>query len=311
MTRIWRTASLLVTLALAACVTTPLPEHSTPPPDEPQTVPTIITPTGESAAFARFYRSAQTRLVARGLLRTDGGGVDTPFTAEQLAQNFERIALFDEYTLQNGRFVQRQTPATLRRWTAPVRLQPHFGASVEAGQQTQDRATLTRYAARLARLTGHPISTSGNGNYHVLFMTTDELAAAGPLVQQLVPGIGAATVRRIENMGRNTYCAVFAFSQPGSSVYTAAIAVIRAEHPSLLRRGCIQEEIAQGLGLPNDSPTARPSIFNDDEEFALLTPHDEMLLRILYDPRLAVGTTPDAARATVRMIAGELVGGPS
>ena len=25
------------------------------------------------------------------------------------------------------------------------------------------------------------------------------------------------------------------------------------------------------MGLPNDSPDARPSIFNDDEEFALLT----------------------------------------
>ncbi len=40
-------------------------------------------------------------------------------------------------------------------------------------------------------------------------------------------------------------------------------------------------EIAQGLGLPNDSPTARPTIFNDDEEFALLTRQDEMMLRML------------------------------
>jgi hypothetical protein len=44
--------------------------------------------------------------------------------------------------------------------------------------------------------------------------------------------------------------------------------VIRAEHPDLLRLSCLHEEIAQGLGLPNDSPRARPSIFNDDEEFA-------------------------------------------
>ena len=32
------------------------------------------------------------------------------------------------------------------------------------------------------------------------------------------------------------------------------------------------------MGLANDSPEARPSIFNDDEEYALLTGHDEMLL---------------------------------
>jgi hypothetical protein len=56
-----------------------------------------------------------------------------------------------------------------------------------------------------------------------------------------------------------------------SGAYTRAVAVVRAEHPDLLRQSCIHEEIAQGLGLPNDSPAARPSIFNDDEEFALLT----------------------------------------
>ncbi len=299
-----------MTLALAACVTVPVPDETPVVPDPIPEPAAPAVPSGESADFARFYRSTEARLVSRGRLRTDDGS-GTPFTADQLAQNFENIALFDEYTLVNGRFVRRQTPSTLRRWTAPVRLQPYFGASVEAGQQATDRATLQGYAARLARSTGHPISVSGNGNFHVLFMNTDELSASGPLLRRLVPGIGAPTVNQIENLGRDTFCAVFAFSQPGSSVYTAAIAVIRSEHPSLLRRSCIHEEIAQGLGLPNDSPTARPSVFNDDQEFALLTRQDEALLRILYDQRLDIGTTPEAARATVRMIAGELVGGPS
>ena len=43
------------------------------------------------------------------------------------------------------------------------------------------------------------------------------------------------------------------------------------------------------MGLPNDSPEARPSLFNDDLEFALLTEHDAILLRMLYDPRLRPG----------------------
>jgi hypothetical protein len=41
------------------------------------------------------------------------------------------------------------------------------------------------------------------------------------------------------------------------------------------------------MGLANDSRQARPSIFNDDQEFALLTGHDELLLTILYDPACA------------------------
>ena len=78
-----------------------------------------------------------------------------------------------------------------------------------------------------------------------------------------------------------------------------------------MRRSCVHEEVAQGLGLPNDNPAARPSIFNDDEEFALLTDHDELLLRILYDDRLAPGATAEDAAPMIRQIAEELVAGPS
>jgi hypothetical protein len=46
----------------------------------------------------------------------------------------------------------------------------------------------------------------------------------------------------------------------------------------------------------------RPSIFNDDGEFALLTEHDEHLLRILYDPRLKPGMTAEEAMPLVRRI---------
>ena len=69
-----------------------------------------------------------------------------------------------------------------------------------------------------------------------------------------------------------------------------------------MRRSCVHEELAQGLGLANDSPYARPSIFNDDDEFALLTAHDEILLRLLYHPDLTPGMTPDQARPIVARI---------
>jgi hypothetical protein len=72
---------------------------------------------------------------------------------------------------------------------------------------------------------------------------------------------------------------------------------------------CIHEELAQGLGLANDDPQARPSIFNDDEEFALLTGHDELLLQMLYDPRLRTGMTAAEAAPVVREIAAEVMAG--
>lgn len=271
----------------------------------------VTEPSAESAAFALFYRNVEARLVSDGLMRVDGGQVDAPFTAEMLATNFERIALFDEYTLSAGQFIQRETPSRLRRWEQPVRIRPHFGRSVSARQQAADLAVLSTYAGRLSRATGHPIITvREGGNFHVLYLDRDEQKTAGDLVRQLVPGVGRETINAIESMPRTTFCAVFAFSEgSGRSVYVTAVAIIRAEHPDLLRRSCVHEEIAQGLGLPNDSARARPSIFNDDEEFSLLTPHDEFLLRILYDRRLSPGMTPDQAYPIVRAIAQELVGG--
>ena len=111
------------------------------------------------------------------------------------------------------------------------------------------------------------------------------------------------------DMPRSTYCLVYAMSAPDGATYTRAFAVIRAEHPDLLRLSCLHEEIAQGLGLANDSPTARPSIFNDDEEFALLTRQDELMLQMLYSPALRPGMTADKARPIVESLAARLVDG--
>ena len=57
------------------------------------------------------------------------------------------------------------------------------------------------------------------------------------------------------------------------------------------------------MGLPNDSRTARPSVFNDDSEFALLTRHDELLLGMLYDPALSPGMDEHDARPVIRQLA--------
>ncbi len=100
-------------------------------------------------------------------------------------------------------------------------------------------------------------------------------------------------------------------AEGNSGAYTRAFAVIRAEHPDLLRLSCLHEEMAQGLGLPNDSPRARPSIFNDDEEFALLTDQDEMMLRILYSPELRPGMSAAEARPIVESLARRMTGGDS
>ena len=291
-------------VALAGCVgfRAPSPGSQTrPPADTPDATPA---PSPRSAALTRYYSRLEAHLKAQGLLRTDGGGIDTPYTAEDVARNFERIAFYDEYARGEGLRAPRGGPGVLRRWEVPVRMQLEFGVRVPQDVREKDRAAVTAYAARLARITGHPIAMSGRKpNYHVIIASEDDRAQTVARVRDLAPGIGPATMALIEQPPRSIYCMVLTFTGKGrSDTYSQAIALIRSEQPELMRRSCIHEELAQGLGLGNDSAKARPSIFNDDEEFALLTTQDEEMLRLLYHPALKPGMSLQEARPVIRRI---------
>ncbi|PLL11548.1 hypothetical protein C0V75_16120 [Tabrizicola sp. TH137] len=309
-----KTPSPLAALALAgltAC--TP----ALPPGPPPQTAApiTVVAPSGmtpASAVAAAHYGRVQAQLLSQGLLRTDGGGTDTPFTDRMLAENFIRIALFDEYTRTAGGPVQRMTESRLRKWTGPVRVGLRFGASVPADRRAADTARVASFLKRLSGLTGHPIALDDRApNFFVQIVSEDERRALGPQIRAALPGLSGSEVAAITDMPRSTYCLVYAMSAADGATYTRAFAVIRAEHPDLLRLSCLHEEITQGLGLANDSPTARPSIFNDDEEFALLTRQDELMLKMLYSPALRPGMTEAEARPIVESLATRLLGGES
>ena len=304
--------------ALSACSTDPYVPKAQAAVVRPQLripapapiLPIVFPPSAKSESVREFYTRIENRLVARGLLRVDGGGPDTPFTDTQLARNFVRIALFEEYVDDGTALRARATASNLSRWDVPVRMSVEFGDTVPKAQHAGDRAEVAKYADRLARLTGHPITASEiNPNFHVLFLNEDDRLKSEARLRQIVPGISPSSMRAILGLPANQLCIVIAFSAAGQSTYSKAIAVIRGEHPDLLRKSCIHEELAQGLGLPNDSLAARPSIFNDDEEFGFLTTHDEMLLKILYDSRLRNGMEPAEAAPIVRQIATELTGG--
>lgn len=270
-----------------------------------------VTKTGLSATSRSqqsYYANVERDLLARGLLRRDRIPQDAPINAERLAQDFIRIALRNEYGRDGTRLVADHHPAPLRRWQAPVRIQLEFGASADAASRARLRSEISAFAGRLVIASGHDVAlTGGKGNFTVLLVNDDERRAIGPRLSSLVAGIPPQDIATIRDLAPDNFCTVFAYSQGNSASYVHAVALIRAELPPLLRLSCVHEELAQGMGLANDAPDARPSIFNDDEEFALLTRHDELLLRILYDPRLRPGMSEAEAAPIVRKIAAELL----
>ncbi|MEP5152781.1 DUF2927 domain-containing protein [Planktotalea sp.] len=316
--RIAPLATLLGAFALAGCVTD-APQTSSGPEVSPRPATKPLPPapepkvqSTESLALATYYGRVQADLLVQGLLRTDGGGPDTPYTDTMLARDFERIAFYDEYS-GVGLGASNGQAGRLKRWEGPVRFNVEFGSHLSASQQERYRSNISSYAARLARSTGHPIGTSASSaNFHVLIMSEDDRDHVQDRVRALVPRIDPNSLRVFATLPRSIHCLVVAFSgNQGAYGYTQAVALIRAEHPDLLLRSCIHEELAQGLGLANDSPAARPSIFNDDDEFALLTTHDAHLLGMLYDPRLTTGMTLEAARPIIRQMASERLGAGS
>ena len=260
-----------------------------------------------SQALAQYYARLERRLIRRGLMRTDGGGHDTPFTNEDLFRDFQTLAFFGEYVSDQGFNKAKAQAANLSKWISPVRVRIIFGPSVFAETRTEDTKTVKTLLNRLSKITRHPIYlVEHDSNFDVLIVNDDERYEMLASLSSEPNRIGIKSMKLLKDIPKEIQCVVIAYSSNLFSMqYVQALAVIRAEHPRLIKQACFHEEISQGLGLSNDSPKVRPSIFNDDDEFALLTRYDEILLSILYDPRLKPGMTLDNAAPILWQIINE------
>lgn len=282
----------------------------TSPVPEPRPVQKPVERSELSQFYVSHFAMLQEDFLVQGLLRTDGGGIDASFDSDNLADNFMQIALFAEFSEVNGRIIAQEAATPLRRWRVPVVINVEFGDTLSSQKRSLDKAEVTSFARRLSEATRHSVRAGSrrSANLHVLILNEDERRAAGPKIRALIPGIADRDIQALTNITKNDLCIAQSYSEGGPSKNIGrALVIIRDEHPDLLRKSCIHEEIAQSLGLSNDSDAARPSIFNDDEEFGLLTTHDEYLLRILYDSRLSSGMDAATARPIVDSIARELL----
>ncbi|MEO0915062.1 MAG: DUF2927 domain-containing protein, partial [Pseudomonadota bacterium] len=248
------------------------------------TVPQNI-PDGQ---IADYYAFVEADLRAQGLMRRERQPADAPVTLSDLVRNFEEIALYDELAVDGDRLVERRTASTLSRWGGPVRIGVVFGPSVSEEQAAADLELIRAFVRDVRGYTGLDIRVqqSGRPNFLFLFLNRAEQRGFGGMLE--AANIASpAIVDSFVNSPIEALCAFYTAertSAPG--IIASGVVLIKAEHGPLMRQSCIHEELTQALGLPNDSFDARPSIFNDDEEFALLTRHDEALLRMLYDKRL-------------------------
>jgi len=249
---------------------------------------------------AEYYQALVTKLRAEGKMRSETAPQNAPYDAADLVLNFERIALHHEAKITRPGSEGNWESNPLQRWVGPLNYRLS-GTAVTA----QDRSEVAALMDRIARLTGLEIAETELGwNFLILITTPEEQEEFSAVLALLLPET-AKTFDLWRQTPRLICVAHNLFSRENNNHIVSGLVSIGSETSGLLRRACLHEEIVQALGLANDHPDVRPSIFNDDGEFALLTEHDEHLLRILYDPRLEPGMTAEEAMPIVeRIVAG-------
>ncbi|MEM8790779.1 MAG: DUF2927 domain-containing protein [Pseudomonadota bacterium] len=269
---------------------------------------------------------------ADGLLRRERAPADAPYNSEDLLRAFELIAFsFETDPFRTGVPETGERPEIIRKvLQGPDVLVVNDDTRARAKLANRTRA----YLDRLAGITGLD---------PVLFTDPAAFAdARGDRTRVLLLQANEAEYRRLGNPV--TLDSVFAQAGRGAIWFSGtverwrqsrspcggrivvsdgsrpdrpkgeilfAILMIREPIPDLLLESCIEEELAQVLGLLNDDPSLRPSIFNDDAEFALLTDHDAALLSLLYDPQIRPGMGKAEALEIIRTLLAEQPAGSS
>jgi AcrR family transcriptional regulator len=207
---------------------------------------------------------------------------DGPSNAQVLA-NLLDVVFGSEFVGEDSTVV--------RKWSGPMRV------AIYARDPLRYRQLVLPHLDHLRRVTGLDIGLVDNSepdqNAYVFVFGREQFYAYAE--QHLGPG---------KNPRTNRFLACFGyFHANGRKDIDEITAVIPSFISDEEIRACVVEEVTQAIGLPNDSNSANPSIFNDDDAYQDLTWQDELFLRVLYDPRVRSGMT----RAEFEPLAGRII----
>lgn len=245
------------------------------------------------------WKAYEKSLIAKGKLKTERAPIEAPYSNENLIRAFREIMFFDEFIRDEDSYRSGRAERLLEKRTGPV----HYSLWGQ-GVTERDRADLTDIATRVQRATGLTlIETARSSDIEVLMLNREERLS---LAMKVRLAGALAMANDLENDLEGLVCAAYYFESEDAPELVDYTIIIPDELSGILRKSCIEEEFGQAFGPSADYDGARPSIFNDDEEYAFFTEHDAWLFRILYDPRLKDGMDLETAMPIVRQIVGEL-----
>ncbi|MDN3718295.1 DUF2927 domain-containing protein [Roseibium salinum] len=79
-------------------------------------------------------------------------------------------------------------------------------------------------------------------------------------------------------------------------------AVIVSDEGEFLFKRCLVEEVLQGLGPMNDDESLTHSVFNDSSRHSRFTVFDQLILNMLYDPRIKPGMSIEQVKPILPLV---------
>lgn len=203
---------------------------------------------------------------------------------------------FQELVFSGSASDRRQDSVPLQKWTVPVRIVTFFDDSVPRAIQEADRRFLLSLALRLEHFTGHPVKlVESRPNMRVFVMNEAKIANAG------------TAGRTLAARDRSQACTFKATSgEPPESGLKEVSIYIRSELPERLRHRCYRQQMTRGMGFLGVSGDISPTVLSTIDAADEFTSFDDLMLRMLYDPRLKSGMTRSQARLPIHDLSTEL-----
>ena len=209
----------------------------------------------KEAKLIKYYSRLEERKISLGLLRQDGGGADTPFDVDDIVEAFEQVAFYNEYDISGDKLLPNSEAVKLAKWKSNINISVRFGNSVNKKQKDNDLLEINELIGVLSQVTNHNIKISQqNINMYVVIANQKEIKDLIAEIGLLQPEFDPQRIPIITQLPRDIHCmAMTSMNVQANSGISSSLVIIRNELPHIMRKACIHEEIAQSLGLTNDS----------------------------------------------------------
>jgi len=201
--------------------------------------------------------------------------------------------------LSQAAFSAGTTESILYKWVAPVRVRL-------AGQAPKRyRGWATAQIARLARLSGHPITVVRDIDADVVIQFvssfTTVLDGAHNTVLQRYVG-GADRLAGLLEGFRQARAVCGGQLNARGAVLQKAIIFIPLDQPPSVIHGCLAAQTLRVLGLPFAVAEGLPSVLSGDSPYSHLTELDSHLIVVFYNETLTVGMSQESALAAAKAV---------